>query len=126
MIPVDYELGRQYQNERVQEATNHRLARDAMPGKAVRENLADNSFIEKRSPGMEPLGSHYAILLHDPQLRQVLVEEPSRPRPATKSLLTLRSLRSWFAHTLVGLAARIEPNTPVWSTASRGEAVPGR
>jgi hypothetical protein len=32
MIPVDYELGRQYQRERVQEANSHRLARQAVTG----------------------------------------------------------------------------------------------
>jgi hypothetical protein len=32
MIPFDYELGRQYQHERVQEATSHRLACQALAG----------------------------------------------------------------------------------------------
>jgi hypothetical protein len=74
---------------------------------------------------MEPLGSHYAILLHDPQLRQTLVHEASRPRPARRPSRTCRWLRVRLAHTLVGLAAHIEPSMPVWSTTSRGEGVPG-
>jgi hypothetical protein len=34
-------------------------------------------------------------------------------------------LRIRVAHTLVDLAARIEPSVPIWSTTSRGEVVPG-
>jgi hypothetical protein len=83
---------------------------------------------------MEPLGSHYAILLHNPQLRQTLVHEAPRASaenlrrdtgPAGRPSRTFRWLRVRLAHTLVGLAARIEPSVPVWSTTSRGEAVPG-
>jgi hypothetical protein len=33
MTLVDYELGRQYQNERAHEAASHRLARQAMAGR---------------------------------------------------------------------------------------------
>jgi hypothetical protein len=74
---------------------------------------------------MEQLGSHYAILLHDPQLRHTLVDEAPRPRPAGRPLRTVRWLRVRLAHTLVGLAVRIEPSVPVWSTTSPHEAVPG-
>ena len=36
MIPVEYELGRQYERERVQQANSHRLARQAVTGRHSR------------------------------------------------------------------------------------------
>jgi len=45
MIPVDYELGRQYQLERVDEANNHRLLGQAVPRRQSHDAHAQESPI---------------------------------------------------------------------------------
>jgi hypothetical protein len=66
---------------------------------------------------MEPLGSHYAVLLHDPQLRKGLIAEAGRSRPheqEQRPSVNIR-LRLWLAHVLQGLATRVEPSASTWS-----------
>jgi hypothetical protein len=74
---------------------------------------------------MEPVGSHYSILLHDPQLRQVLVDEAPGPRWAVRLSRSFRWLRVRVAQMLVGLAAYIEPGALVRIATTGSEAVPG-
>jgi hypothetical protein len=59
---------------------------------------------------MEDFATAYAVLLHDPQLREGLVTEHERSvrRPANSRIR--RGLRVWLVNGLLGLAARVEPN----------------
>lgn len=75
---------------------------------------------------MEDLGAYYAILLHDPELRQVLVDQSQTTRPSRMPTRRFRSVRIRLAHTLVGLAGRIEPSPRGWNAASPREAAAGQ
>ncbi len=59
----------------------------------------------------------YAVILDDPHLRNGLIREAERSRRARHGSSSLLRLRVWFAHALRGLAARVEPAEPAWSTA---------
>lgn len=64
---------------------------------------------------MEPLGSHYAVLLHDPQLREGLAPTAGRSsRSDLRSSFALQ-LRARSAATLHQLAARVEHTVTTWS-----------
>jgi hypothetical protein len=64
---------------------------------------------------MEPLGSHYAVLLNDPQLREGLAQAAGRSsRWDIWSSFALQ-LRARLAATLHQLAARVEPTVTAWS-----------
>lgn len=75
---------------------------------------------------MEDLGTYYAILLHDPELRQVLVDQSQPTRPSRIPTSRLGSVRIRLAQTLVALAGRIEPSPPGWNAASPREAAVGQ
>jgi hypothetical protein len=53
-------------------------------------------WVSQRPPtidaaGMEPIGSHFAVLLNDAHLRRTLTPEPdSRPKPASQSVVHAR------------------------------------
>jgi hypothetical protein len=49
---------------------------------------------------MEPVGSHLAILLHDPQLRQGLASRDDRPRSARPRVDLSKRLRGAFSNSL--------------------------
>jgi hypothetical protein len=56
------------------------------------------------------LAAAYAVLLHDPQLRQALVMEHERPVSPRAQSRIRRRLMVWLAGGLHGLAARLEPS----------------
>jgi hypothetical protein len=56
---------------------------------------------------MEPIGSHYAVILHDPELRRTVVEEWDRARSGQASRTGIR-LRNRLAQALHSLASHAE------------------
>jgi len=58
---------------------------------------------------VEHFGSHYAVILHDRQLREGLVAEAEQSQPAAAKARASLRLRFGLAAVLRGLAARIEP-----------------
>jgi hypothetical protein len=58
---------------------------------------------------MELPGSHYVVLLHDPQLRKGLVVVGDRPATRGTPSRSGRRMRVWFARVLHALAAHAEP-----------------
>ncbi len=67
---------------------------------------------------MEPLGSHYAVLLHDPQLRTGLIRARARSGRSVMWLRFAPLLRMRLAATLHQLASRVEPTAVTWSGSS--------
>jgi len=58
---------------------------------------------------MEGLGSHYVVLLHDPQLRKSLAVRDDRPTTPDKASNAAGGMRVWLARFLHAVAAHIEP-----------------
>jgi hypothetical protein len=74
--------------------------------------------------GMEPIGSHFAVLLNDAQLRRTLTREDSPPAPASQAVVHARFNRivKGLSTVVIGLAGRrwsIAPPTPGEITAQR-------
>jgi hypothetical protein len=57
---------------------------------------------------MEPLGSHYAVLLHNERLQHTLLPEPGRPRSSRRRSSHGSRMRVLLAQTLHGLADRLD------------------
>jgi hypothetical protein len=62
---------------------------------------------------MEQLGSHYAVLLQHPQLREGLIEEAHQSQAARASI----QIRRRLAQTLRALACRVDPYAVAIDTA---------
>jgi hypothetical protein len=62
---------------------------------------------------MEYSGAAYIVMLNDPDLRQGLVGEARRARPAGPATAGSQPLRVWLAARLHVLATRIDPTTRV-------------
>jgi hypothetical protein len=56
---------------------------------------------------MEPIGSHYAVILHDPDLRRTVVEESERARSPQTSRREI-GLRFRLAQVLRSLASHVQ------------------
>jgi hypothetical protein len=56
---------------------------------------------------MEPVGSHYAIILHDPVLRRASMRQPEQPRSGQTRRAVIY-LRFRLAQALRGLASHVE------------------
>jgi hypothetical protein len=54
---------------------------------------------------MEQFGSHYAVMLHDPQLREGLIRLANQSPPSRRDI----GFRRWLAQALRALAARLDP-----------------
>jgi len=67
---------------------------------------------------MEPVGSHYAVLLHDPQLRTGLTQAAGRSRRSDTWSRFGPLLRMRLAATLHQLASRVEPTAATWRASS--------
>ena len=67
---------------------------------------------------MEPLGGHYAILLHDSKLREGLVDTAPQSDPTVVGLKASERVRFWCARCLRAFAERVEPG---WTPARRAE-----
>jgi len=61
---------------------------------------------------MEHVGTEYLIILNDPQLRQGLIRDADRSRRSDQTARSQQVLRRWLAHSLNGLALRLEPTSP--------------
>jgi hypothetical protein len=58
---------------------------------------------------MEHCGAEYAVILHDPDLRDGLIREAQRSRRSPRIASGNRATRRWLAAALRGVASRIEP-----------------
>jgi len=61
---------------------------------------------------MEPVGSHYTVILHHPDLRRAAMQETERPRSGHVSSAGLR-LSIIPKHVLRSLTSRVEPEQAV-------------
>jgi hypothetical protein len=68
-----------------------------------------DSFREGRS-AMEPIASHYAVLLHDDRLRRTLVKVAVHDNRRWPLRIPSMRARLHLAHALHALAARIDSN----------------
>jgi hypothetical protein len=59
---------------------------------------------------MQPIGSHYAVILHDPELRRTVAEESDQARSgqASRTRIRLRNRLAQALHSLTSHAERRE------------------
>jgi hypothetical protein len=62
---------------------------------------------------MDHAGAEYAVILHDPELRQGLISQAQRSHGSPPTASRKRALRRWLAGALRGVAARVEPASSV-------------
>ena len=70
---------------------------------------------------MEPVGSHYAVILHDPELRRAVVNQAERRSSAHLSKAAAIDIRFKVAQALRNLASHIDPRQSALDLASRPE-----
>jgi hypothetical protein len=70
---------------------------------------------------MEDLGTCYAIIANDPELRRGVIRDAERSRRLRQASSIRRLIRGWLSKTLRGLAAYVEPSALTSNTTSRHE-----
>jgi hypothetical protein len=72
---------------------------------------------------MEPVGSHYAVILHNPELRRAVVNHAEQRSSAHPTKAAAIDMRFKVAQALRSLASHIDPGQSALDLASRREPV---